>query len=209
MSIISESISSSFSAIHKHKWFFLILILTQLLFFSVFSAVQYYYQVKILEEAKVVLDYLDENTDQSNIFGSDPLMISKHYKSIKQNVILLCFFTILVLIIFNCINWLITHKIINNKFRSLNYIYKFSAIYLVFIGLLAGFLYYAISASIGKAIVTGASDPIVNTFSVIFAAIIFYFMYPFLALAGSDGSLIKNVLKISIFKAHYLVLIYW
>lgn len=200
-------IKESFKIIRKNKRLVVLLLLSQILFFSVFFLIQSHYQLKILEETKEVMDYLDQFEGEDLLLGDDPLMISRHYKSTMHNMRLLVLFTFLSLIILNNLNWALTNKIINKKTNFLKYTLKFALVYSIFLVLLMGVFYFAVSSSIKIAMFTGGSSPLLNIFSVIGLFLLIYFMFVSLALVNQKN-MVKKLFKVGIFKVHYVLLVY-
>ena len=124
--LIFDSLKESFNLIYKNKSLFALLFILQVIFFVIFSLISYRYVPKMIESQSAIEDYvsqlkLDEASvtsnilQQKNIFGDDPLSISRNFQNMVRNfrVYLISIFMLLVTSI--PVNWTITIRMINKK----------------------------------------------------------------------------------------------
>ena len=77
MNIILNSLKKTLKLIKKHKSLFIMLLLIQLVFFSVFLTIQFFYWLKIMDSSLEVIDYLsaqdlgEEALEESLLTGAN------------------------------------------------------------------------------------------------------------------------------------------
>ena len=125
--IILNSLRESLASAWKNKMLFIFLFLLQLIFFSVFSVVNYYYQSKIIQSSNEIFDYLsrqkldelsvaDSLLQQKNILGEDYMLISRNFNGIIKNFRIYMAYMFILLVIFSSVSWTLT----NQFFGSIN-----------------------------------------------------------------------------------------
>ena len=121
--IIIASLKESFLAIKKNKKIFSLVIILQILFLFLILTASSFFISKMLQNTQNIIEYsnsLNADPDQSrldilekkNPLGDDPLLISRNYKELTKNMLLLLSS---IFIIFSLINGLIWYFISNIK----------------------------------------------------------------------------------------------
>ena len=107
--------------IKKNKWLFLLLFITQLAFIIVFAAVQFKYQFAMAQDYKDILVSLDKTSfDESDPFTNTDFFqeiapLVNAWDRMKNNFQYLLFFSFLLFISFNGLNWSLTHYLIKKQ----------------------------------------------------------------------------------------------
>ena len=123
----------------------MVLLLLQIVFFSVFFSIQFSFWMKIMNSSLEVIDFLStQNLDDTSfedsllmnegIFGEDSLIIYRNAKSIVTNFLKLSIFSIICFIIFEGLSWALTHNLIKKKKlrQFLIYLGKFSILTVIY-----------------------------------------------------------------------------
>ena len=214
--IITGSLKQSFSLIKKHKKIALSLLILQIIFMGLIISLQVNYQVKALDAAQNIMQYLDQQDLSdigvaedialgSNLLGDDPLMISRNYKEIVSLMTSLIVYSSLVYLLLGSISWALTDQLINkkNKKKFLSYMGKFCLLAISFWIINSLLIFSGSKAMITRAI-SGAS---LSAFSFIYlvpALIVFYFMFISFALISKlkFNDILKKTLKLGAKKAN-------
>ena len=220
--IITGSLKQSFSLIKKHKKIALSLLILQIIFMGLIISLQVNYQVKALDAAQNIMQYLDQQDLSdigvaedialgSNLLGDDPLMISRNYKEIVSLMTSLIVYSSLVYLLLGSISWALTDQLINkkNKKKFLSYMGKFCLLAISFWIINSLLIFSGSKAMITKAI-SGAS---LSAFSFIYlvpALIVSYFMFISFALISKlkFNDILKKTLKLGAKKANIMILVY-
>ena len=107
---LKTSLKKTLHQVKKHKWLFLALFFTQLLFIIAFFIVQYKYQVAVAANFKDILTITqgaNYNTTQLQAgmpFIQNTFEIIDLWEQLKSNVTNLLFFSFITFIIFNGFN---------------------------------------------------------------------------------------------------------
>lgn len=124
--------------IKKNKWLFLLIFITQLAFIIVFAAVQFKYQFAMAQDYKDILVSLDETILDENpqntlsaLQNFAPLLNA--WDRLKINFQYLLFFSFLIFISFNGLNWSLTHYLLKkqNILKPWGKFIAFSAIFFI------------------------------------------------------------------------------
>lgn len=194
MNLILNSFKKSFKLIKKHKSLFVVLLLLQLIFFSVFLSIQFSYWMRIMEGSLEVIDYLSaQNLDEASIedsmlmnadiLGEDPLLVYRNAKSIVTNFIILSLLSIICFIIFEGLLWAITDNLVNKKKLKQFFIYlgKFSLLTIIYFVI----LYIILFLNLKTLYVDEAAVPTILTYIVILIMfLLVLFMFASYALIG-------------------------
>lgn len=221
--IILNSLKQSFAFIWKSKSLFILLFILQIIFFGIFFVVSQTYLSRILEHAKAISDYISKQQlddvsvasnilQQKNIFGGDPLIISRNFNEIVKNfrIYLICIF--ILLIIFISIAWTMTIWLIHkNKLKQLiKYFLKNFIVLLFYLGLIFSFFYSLFNISLTEVAAEGIRLLTKYVPFFIFSIILSYFMFVSLSLHNTElKSIMRKTLSIGIKKIHYILAIYF
>ena len=222
--LIFASLKESFNLMRKNKSFFILLFVLQVLFFVIFSVINYNYQTKIIENAKAITNYLSNQKldevsatsnilQQKNILGDDPLMISRNFNEIIKNFRIYLIYLFILLIFFISIAWALTSKIINKlNFKQLiNIFLKNLIILLFFLGLIFGFFFSLLNISIIQLAEESSQFFLKYIIFVFFSIILLYFMFVSFSLTNKTElkNIVQKTLSIGIRKAHYVLSVYF
>lgn len=221
--IILESLKNSLVSIWKNKSLFAFLFALQIIFFTIFSFVNYHYQTKMVESSQAIYEYLNELKfdeasitndilQQKSILGDDPLMIGRNFNDILKNFRIYMAYVFSLLIAFLSISWALTNKFIGKiNFRQLaNILLRNFIILLFYLGLIFLFLFSLLNISIMQ--LTTESSPFFAKFVIFImvSIILSYFMLVSLSLAGKTGlkDIVQKTLAVGVKKAHYILVVY-
>ena len=222
--IIFNSLKESLALIWKNKFLFVSLFVLQILFFIIFSVINYDYQTKILENAKAITDYLSNQKldeaavtsnllQQKNILGDDPLMISRNFNEILKNFRIYLIYIFILLILFISISWTLSSKIINKlNFKQLiNNFLKNLIILLFYLGLIFGFFFSLLNISITQLAQQSSMIFIKYFIFLIISIILVYFMFISISLINHIElkNIVQKTLSIGIRRAHYILSVYF
>lgn len=221
--IILESLKESFVSIWRNKSLFVLLFILQIIFFSVFSFINFTYQTKILENVKAITSYLsrqklDEASaasnmlQQKNILGDDPLLISRNFNEITKNFRLYLAYTFILLVIFSSLGWAITNMIkYKHGFGQLikNFL-KLLAVSFSYLGLIFSFFFSLLNIPFTELAAESAKLFTKYAPFLIFSIILSYFMFVSLALSGKHElkNIVQRTLSTGIRKMHYISAVY-
>lgn len=222
--IIFSSINETLALILKNKSLFILLFILQIIFLAVFFSINLIYQIKILQSAKVITDYLSEQKldevsvssnilQQKNILGNDPLLISRKYNEIVKNFRLYLIYIFILIIVFVSIAWSITHKLIYKiNFKQLIKIFlKIFVVSLFYFGLI--FLFFFSLFNISFTEFTAESIKLSTKYVplFIFSIALTYFMFVSLSLTNKTElkNIVQKTLRIGIKKIHYILAVYF
>ena len=218
--IILISLKESLTKIWQNKFLFVSLFISQILFFIIFTVITYHYQTKIIESSKSIFDYLNkQNLDeasassnilqQKNIWGDEPLMISRNFKEMVKNFRLYLMYLFISIVAFGTINWMITLRLIfKKKVSSLKKIFfKLFFILSFYLGLSFIFFYSIFNISLTETAIESASLFTKYIPFLIFSIILVYFMFVSLSLLHNTGlnNIVQKTLSIGIKKWHYIL----
>lgn len=221
--IILESLKSSFASIWKNKSLFVSLFTLQIIFFAIFSFINYHYQTKIIESSNAIFEYLgkqqldeasiSENLlQQRGIFGDDPLMISRNFNDIIRNFRIYMAYVFALLILFSSVFWTLTNKFFDKiNIRQLKDIFiRNLAVLLFYLGLIFLFFFSLLNISITQ--LTAEASELFPKLIAFFAVsiVLLYFMFISLSLANRTElrSIVQKTLIVGIKKAHYILAAY-
>ena len=223
LSILFNSLKESFAVIWKNKLIFLLLLVLQVLFFAVFSLVNVNYQMRILENAKAITDYISQqNIDeaaiaekimqQKSILGDDPLSIGRNFNELLKNFRIYLFYLFLLLLLFMSILWVLSHKLMDkNSKKMLKNLSKIFVVLLFYIGAIFLFFYSLFNISIGD-IAAGSSKFFVKYLLFLAVSVILlYFMFVSLALINKTElrEIVQKTLVVGIKKIYYILPAYF
>ena len=118
---LTKSFKKTIETIKRHKWLFLLLFAVQLVFMISFSIVQVKYQVEMVDNLKDVIvplqqaNYNETLIQQGVPFMENALEVVQAWNDFKENLGSLLFFSFLVLVVFNGLNWALSHYIIKKQ----------------------------------------------------------------------------------------------
>src|SRR3989338_7118134 len=124
--VILDSLKNSFSCIGRRKRLAVILFILQTLFLFLLFFVFSKYFVAVSSSAANMLNYFEQQEfDQASItgkmlrqeevLGEDPMLIYREAGNIARSLILLISYLLIVLVVFNSLNWTLTHNIAHNN----------------------------------------------------------------------------------------------
>ncbi len=150
---VASSLKESFLLIKKNKGIFLLIFFLQALFFSLVIMANAYYVPKIVQGMEAAIGYaeaLNINPQDVNVgmlqkknpLGNDPLLISRNYKEIIKNSLLLLLSVFAIFALINGLAWYLASNIGKSKSlfslkNLLPYLLKFFVVAMV----LSAFLY--------------------------------------------------------------------
>src|SRR3989344_3598902 len=120
MNYFKRALTHTLHSIRKRKGLFILLLALQVIFVISIIAVAIYFQLKIFEEAKGIMEPLQNaNYDANSIeegtpFTEEMLSIYQSYASLKHNVMVLLAW---LLALFLCLNsgiWILSHSLLGN-----------------------------------------------------------------------------------------------
>lgn len=223
--IISNSLKESYSIIKKNKKTFLLLFILQVIFISLISFINVYYQTKMLQSTQAIIEYLDElNSDEASFglnilqqkspLGPDPLLISRNFKYIIYHLKFLISYSLIVFILLNGFIWFLTSGLVNKKSLKIKVLLKNFFPYLIkfsFITILFSVFIYLFGYSTLKSSLNPLSAQTANfTPLLLITLALLYFMYITFSLLNNIEfkNILKNSVKIGIKKAHILLSAY-
>ncbi len=221
--IILASFKQSIALIRKNKPLFFLLLTLQIIFFIIFSFINFKYTTKILESAKEISDYLSQQKldeisvgqnilEQKNILGDEALMISRNFNDIVRNLKWYLAYIFILFVVFISTAWTVTHKLIYGiDFKRLikNFIRIFIVSF-VYLGLIFSFFFYVLNVSFTQAVEVPKPFLKYAPF-LIFSAILAYFMFVSIALSHKTklANIVQRTLSIGIKKLHYISSVYF
>ena len=222
--IIPESLKNSFASVWKNKPLFAFLFVFQIIFFTIFSFINYHYMAKMVESSQAIYEYLNklqldeakisqDILQQKNILGDDPLMISRNFSEILGNFRIYMSYVFALLIVFLSISWALSNKFIAkiNLRQIAKIIFRNFVILLFYLGLVFMFLFSLLNISIIQLTTESSKFFVKYIIFLIVSAILSYFMFISLSLAGKVGlkDIVQKTLIAGIKKAHYVLAAYF
>lgn len=222
--ILINSLKESFVSIWKNKSLFILLLLIQIVFLIVLSALSYHSLSKIMERHEAIYDYLSQQRlddaamaenmmKQKGILGDDPLSISRNFKEIVKNFKIYMAYVFSLLIVFISISWTLTIKLISGKkfLFLIKIFFKMLAALLFYLGLIFSFFYSILSISFMQLAIEPAQ--LLNKYIPFLALsiVLAYFMFISASLLQKTElkNIIQRTLSIGIRKAHYIMAVYF
>ena len=218
--IILNSLRESLASAWKNKMLFIFLFLLQLIFFSVFSVVNYYYQSKIIQSSNEIFDYLsrqkldelsvaDNLLQQKNIMGEDYMLISRNFNDITRNFRVYMAYVFVLLVIFSSVSWTLTNQFFGSiNIKKLSRILSRNFIVLLFyLGIIFLFFFSLLNVSIMQ--LTADTSKLFTKYIVFLGASIILAYFMFISLSLANRAELRNIaqktLIIGIKKAHYVL----
>jgi hypothetical protein len=140
MNYLKRGLKNTYRAIKKHKLIFLLLIFLQIVFIVILSTVSYKYQIKVLEDARGIMEPIEQGNynassiEQGQPFSPNTLEIYKSYQSLAKNILYLSIWFLCLFVIFNGALWILSHHILEEKIKNfLNAYLKIIVSFIVFI----------------------------------------------------------------------------
>jgi hypothetical protein len=206
----------TFQVIRKNKLLFISLIILQIIFIAMMAYTGYSYQIKILENAKGVMEPLeDANYDPENIkaggeFTGDGLAIYKSYKNMRNNVLNMIAWMLGIFVIINGLLWTITHRMFGKiNFKDFgNQLLKFIVTSIVFL-----VPYIIISYSILKGLLKAdmAIEAVSSAVRIATYVFMLFYYLMIVALAFIDikswKEFVKTWIKVGLKKAHWSLIV--
>jgi len=219
--IFLNSLNQSFAALWRNKSKALILFILQILFFGLILFIGIY-QVRMIESAKAMSDYLsgqqlDDVTiankilEQQDILGDNPELIGQSYDSIIRNFRIFLLYFFIAAIAFMSLAWALASRFdanLNSGFWKT--FLRNVAILLVSLGLIGAFFLMILNIPFSEAAFQGSKILVKYASFLLFSIIIMYFVFISLSLAwkyGLNEIMIKS-LQIGIKKANYIISAY-
>lgn len=118
MNYIKESLKKTWLSIKEHKYLFFLIVFLQIVLLMAIAGFTYNYQLKILENARGVIEPLEQaNYNATSIeagmpFSTDMLKVYKNYQEMKKNIFTLISWLGGLFLIVNGALWLLSHKIL-------------------------------------------------------------------------------------------------
>src|SRR3989344_2180277 len=220
--ILFKSLKKSFVLIWKNKPRILLLFALQIMFFG---ALLYLgsYQVKIIESAKSMSDYMsgqkfDDVTltnnilQQKDILGDNPGMLEQNFNSIILTFRIFLFYFFAVLLVFLSLVWALTARMLEKHGSGFKKILLRNFIVLSFcLGIIFVFFYLILNISFSEAALEVQKVLAKYIPFSLFSLIILYFAFISLSLSGkySLNEIMAKSLKIGIKKIHYMLFVYF
>ncbi|MBU0470029.1 MAG: hypothetical protein KKA62_01920 [Nanoarchaeota archaeon] len=222
MDYLKKGLSSTISSIQKHKVLFGAIVLVQVVFLVLFLFLAIFYQVKIVSNAKGIIDPLQsanydaDSIEQGKPFSDDLTSIFDSYQAMIKNIRNFVFLALLLFVFFNGALWISTHWLLEERKTSWKQRIRLSLkMWLKFLAAIAVFVlpffmvayYFLVFLLRWEISLTGylTSLKVVAALSVIF----YYFSIAAFALInyGSWKSFLSNLFKSSIKKVHRSLLV--
>lgn len=202
--IILASLGESLAAIPKNKRLFIFLFFLQILFFSIFSIVNYVYQSKIIESSNEIFDYLsrqkldelsmtDNLLQQKSVLSGDYMLISRNLNEIMKNFRIYMAYVFVLLVAFSSISWALTHNFFGRiSMKGLTRTLSRNLIVLLsYLGVIFLFFFLILGISVMQ-MTADTSSLFIKYIVFLFASIALgYFMLVSLALA--DRTELRNI----------------
>jgi len=221
--IILNSLIFSFYKIWKRKTMFLLLVLFQIVFFSLLTVISLTSLIPIVDTIRETSEYiatqnLDEVSatqdilDQKDFFGDDPAMIGRNLNFIVDNFRNFLIYLLIFLSLSLALSWSLTSKLVKNlnfknfgkKFLSTLVI---SGIYLILIFI---FLYLVLNITFEGAAEFGTGLISKYLTFLVFTFVMLYFLFISLALIHKNNlnNILEKTLIVGLKKAHYVFFSY-
>ncbi|MBR9683171.1 hypothetical protein GOV03_01385 [Candidatus Woesearchaeota archaeon] len=218
MNPIKEGFLSAVTAIRKHKLLLIVLIVLQILFISSISFIGVTYQVKIYENAKGIIEPL-ENIDYGSFSGVEtadqleqPLMedvmkkmisVTEHYQEMVKNIFEMLFLMLSCFLVFNGFGWSLSNFMVK-KGRIVRYWSKFILVSLIFLIPAGAGSYFILKSFVGLDLeVLKMGLELVGGLLLVVS----YFMLIGFGLVGEGVlGLFKNIFVIGFKKIHWMLL---
>ena len=209
--ILKKSFDKVIVALKKHRWKIFTIFALQLVFFISIFYVNINYQVKILDDARVIFQTLEEQElgDEAlaeNIADRDEVIkgsitILNRAKNITRNLTIMAGISLALYIIVGGLLWAFTDNIVNRKKKIrhyINYVGKFIAVSFFYLMLIFIVLVFAFTGST------------YNYLWLILVPLLLYFMFISYSLIGKLGlfKIAKKTWHLGTRKAHYVVAAY-
>lgn len=201
---------------------FALLFILQIIFFAVFSLINYHYSAKIIPSSQAIYEYLgrqdldeasaaDKILQQKSILGDDPLLISRNFNEIVKNFRIYAAYAFVLLVIFLSVAWALSNKFIGKHSKFKEIFFRNFMILLSYLGLIFLFFFSLINISIIQ--LTTEASKLYSKYLVFLAVslILTYFMGVSLSLAGRTElkNIVQKTLLVGIKKAHYILAVYF
>lgn len=189
----------------------IIVFFLQSIFFLSLILINYTYLPPIVEKANNVYEYLSKQSysEEKNMFGDNPLLISQNYGVIKILFTKLVLWSLLSYIIINGIIWFLCNKIFyKTDFKELkNYMIKFSILNLIGIVLIFTFFFQSIQSFFS---ILSVDNPGFNIISFILSLVLLYliFILYILILKIKTKNLLETAFRLVIKKGHIILGVY-
>ena len=124
MKHFQQSLRETIDEIKKRKWFFIFLIMVQLLFVFLLSYVTLTYNVKIFHDVERIMGPLQNaNLDLEGIEAGQPFLkeldqVYQSYNSMTRNIALLGLWIVLLFLVGNGFLWICTHQMLHDEVRA-------------------------------------------------------------------------------------------
>ncbi|MBU0456550.1 MAG: hypothetical protein ABH824_00665 [Nanoarchaeota archaeon] len=121
MKYLKKGLSRTIKSIKQHKWLFITLVFLQIIFIGLSANLAINYQIKILDDAKGIIEPLQNaNYDENSLKEGEPfiedfLSVNKSYNSMINNIIALIGWSLLLFIVLNGLIWILTSWIIESN----------------------------------------------------------------------------------------------
>ena len=219
--IFLDSLNQSFAALWRNKSKALLLFVLQILFFGLILYIGVY-QVRMIESAKAMSDYLsgqqlDDVTiankilEQQDILGDNPELIGQSYDSIIRNFRIFLLYFFIAAIAFMSLAWALASRFDSNLNSGFwKTFLRNVAILLVSLGLIGAFFLMILSIPFSEAAFQGSKILVKYASFLLFSMTLMYFVFISLSLAWKYGygEIMIKSLNIGIKKAHYIVSAY-
>ena len=214
----------SFLIIWKRKFIFVSLLLLQVVFFSLFFYASLVYLPRMLESAKAISDYLNEQVklddvslanninQQKGMLGEDPLSISRNYDNIIKNFRLYLMYNFALLLAFLSISWTLTAQMLHKTSkRNMAKIFLKNLLISFFC---LGVMFWFFLSIVGISFSGAAQGPAIFYKYIpmmVFSVTISYFMFISLSVSGiADWKhLLQATFEIGIKKFHCMLAAYF
>ncbi len=219
-----DSFKKSFALIWRNKPLFFLLLIAQIIFLAIFSFVSITYQTKVLESAKAMADYINQQQlddvtitsriiNQESILGDDPLSISRNFNAMVSNFRIYLIYAFILLAVFMSISWTLTSRLVHkSKFKHLiKQCFRIFVVSFFYLGLIFWFFYSLLNISLIQAGTELSKLLAKYLVFLIFSIILAYFMFVSISLSNNTGlkSIAQKTLHIGIKKAHYILSAYF
>ncbi|MEA2037305.1 MAG: hypothetical protein U9O94_07370 [Nanoarchaeota archaeon] len=204
--MIKNSLKNTFVIIKRNKSKLLIIFFLQMLWFIALTSVTHQTIIPATEHAKSLVDYYNniDTKDPNAILGEDPLAIYKDYNKMLYYLKIMLLFVSLSFIIINGLIWALTDNLINKKKL------KDFAIYLLNFSILTIFFALIIYIFTSNTLKSSLGDLLPLITIILLSILLSYSLFISYSLIGRRKlkEILKLTFKISIFKFHYVILVY-
>lgn len=221
--IILNSIREAFALVLKNKAMFALLLALQIAFLVIFLFLTSVYQLKILENARAISDYLSQQRldeisvaekilQQKPVLGDDPLSISRNFNEMLKNFRLYLIYSFILIVVFMSFSWAMTNKLVHkaNFGRLTKNFLKISIVLLFYLGLIFSFFFLLFNISFAD--IAQGSRIFAKYIPLLFFSMgLMYFMFVSLSLLHKTGlkNIVQRTLSIGIRKMHYILSAYF